>query len=317
MPRQTSFVLIPGAWHKPSCYDKIIEPLEVRHHLRCVSVTLPSTTDNPMATFKDDIDAARTAITTEIERGHDVIVVSHSYGGMVGNSVIKGLARNPSKPDTQENTGHVIGLILVASGFTFTGVGFMDLFFGRPPPAWRVNKETGYADIVVRPQDFFYNDMPPAEADYHTSMLSTQSLKALFEGGEHAYSGWMDVPVWYIGTTYDKGLPVVAQRISVGMARAMGGHVMHTELPTSHSPFLSQPAQVVQIFLQAYQEFTGEMVDEVSGVSETVEANLPAARLWQPTTWYRFGLPLGIGSLIGWTILLYRNVRSIWVRVLG
>ncbi|KAF5001107.1 hypothetical protein FGRMN_1301 [Fusarium graminum] len=259
--------------------------------------------NNPMATFKDDIDAARTIITSEIEHGRDVIVVSHSYGGMVGNSAIKSLARNPSQRHNQDKTGHVIGLILIASGFTFTGVGFMDLFFGRPPPAWRVNKATGYAEIVVRPQDFFYNDMPPTEADYQTSMLSTQSLKALFKGGEHAYSGWMDVPVWYIGTTYDKGLPVIAQRISVGMAKAMGGHVMHTELPTSHSPFLSQPAQVVQIFLQAYQNFTGEEVDGTLRGPETVEANLPVARLWQPTTWYKFGLPLGVGSLVGWTIL--------------
>ncbi|KAF5660871.1 alpha beta-hydrolase [Fusarium heterosporum] len=273
--------------------------------------------DNPMATFKDDIDAARTAITSEIENGYDVIVVSHSYGGMVGNSVIKGLAKNPFERQDQDDTGHVVGLILIASGFTFTGVGFMDLFFGRPPPAWRVNKETGYAEIVVRPQDFFYSDMPPAEADYRTSMLSTQSLKALFEGGEHAYSGWMDVPVWYIGTTYDRGLPVIAQRTSVGMARAMGGHVMHTELPTSHSPFLSQPAQVVQICLQAYQEFTGESVDGASGELGTAQAHSPVPRLWQPTTWYRFGLPLGVGTLVGWTILLYRNTRGVWMQILG
>ncbi|KAF4343751.1 hypothetical protein FBEOM_2338 [Fusarium beomiforme] len=271
MARQTSLVFIPGAWHRPSCYDKVTEPLQMRHHLRCISVTLPSTMDNPMATFKDDIDAARSAIVNETEKGRDVIIIAHSYGGMVGNSVIKGLARPKTlTPVPDEQRGYVVGLVLIASGFTFTGVAFMDFFFGHPPPSWRINKETGYADIVVRPQEFFYHDLPPAEADYHTSMLTTQSLKALFEGREYAYAGWVDVPVWYIGTVEDQGLPVVAQRMSVGMARAIGGRVFHTELQTSHSPFLSQPMQVVQILLQAVQEFTGIQVVERPAMLEAV-----------------------------------------------
>ncbi|KAF9772488.1 hypothetical protein IL306_009792 [Fusarium sp. DS 682] len=270
--------------------------------------------DNPMATFKDDVDAARSAITKETDNGRDVIVIAHSYGGMVGNSVIKGLA----KPKTithvsDEQKGYVVGLVLIASGFTFTGVAFMDLFLGQPLPFWRINKETGFADLVVRPQEFFYHDLPPAEADYHTSMLRTQSLKALFEGREYAYAGWVDVPAWYIGTVEDQGLPVFAQRMTVGMARALGGRVFHTELQTSHSPFLSQPAQVVQILLRAVQEFTGVQVDEAPAVLQGGnKQDLPVARLWSPVTWYKFGLPLVVGTFIGWTILLYRKVRSLW-----
>ncbi|KAF4969347.1 hypothetical protein FSARC_3422 [Fusarium sarcochroum] len=330
MPRQTSFVFIPGSWHKPSCYDKIIEPLQVRHHLRCVPVTLPSTMDDPMATFKDDIDATRYAIINEMDKGSDVIVVAHSYGGMVGNSAVKGLTRpvpvsaetSPSNKSSSRTPmsdvrdlgkGFVVGLILIATGFTLTGIAFMDPFFGHPPPSWRINKETGFADLVVRPQELFYHDLPPAEADEQASMLTTQSLKALFEGGEHAYSGWLDVPVWYIGTIDDNGLPIAVQRIQVGMARAMGGNVVHTEMRTSHSPFLSQPAQVMQIFLQAFQAFTGQGSHDRLGVLEMVTGQgLPVVKLWQPITWYRFGLPLGVGNVIGWSIISYRRVRGLW-----
>ncbi|KAJ4252450.1 hypothetical protein NW762_011051 [Fusarium torreyae] len=243
--------------------------------------------DDPMASFKDDIDAARHAIVTEMSKGRDVIVVAHSYGGMVGNSAVKGLtgpiseraqASTPNDSssstaisDAQNlNQGRVVGLILIATELTLTGVAFMDPFFGHPPPSWRVNKETGFADLVVRPQDLFYNDLPPVEADYHSSMLTTQSLKALFEGGEHAYSGWLDVPIWYIGTIDDKGLPIAVQRIQVGMARAMGGDVIHAEMRTSHSPFLSQPAQVVQILLQAHHAFTGQTADNRLEILEKI-----------------------------------------------
>ncbi|EED12026.1 endonuclease/reverse transcriptase, putative [Talaromyces stipitatus ATCC 10500] len=183
MSNPPTLVFIPGAWNKPRCYDKVIKLLQDEHQLKCVSIALPTTSGDPQATFKDDLDVAREAIASETTQGRNVVVVAHSYGGMVGNSAIKG------------------------------------------PPA--------------------------EEAEYWVSQLTTQGLKALFEGREYTYAGWQDVPTWYIGTVEDHGLPVLAQRIIVGMAREMGGSVEHRELPTSHSPFLSQPEATVKIMLDA------------------------------------------------------------------
>ncbi|KAF5719498.1 hypothetical protein FMUND_4686 [Fusarium mundagurra] len=239
-----------------------------------------------MATFKDDVDAVRSAIRQETEKGRDVIVITHSYGGTVGNSAVKGFSRpvesctsGPSSTPTPKSnkrtpeTGHVVGIIPIATGFCFTGLTFMDHFLNITPPFFRVNKKTGYADLTVRPQKFFYHDLPPAEADHATSMLTTQSLKALFEGRECSYSGWLDVPVWFIGTVEDQGLPIVVQRTQIGMVRMLGARVVYTELKTSHSPFLSQPKQVVQIVLQAFEAFTGTRAD---GTPEMLElANKP------------------------------------------
>ncbi|KAG5818144.1 hypothetical protein H9Q74_010200 [Fusarium xylarioides] len=237
--------------------------------------------DDPMATFKDDVDAVRSAIRHETEKGRDVIVITHSYGGTVGNSAVKGFSRpaqssasgqssipTPTSSKRTPGTGYVVGIIPIATGFCFTGLTFMDHFLNITPPFFRVNKKTGYADLTVRPQKFFYHDLPPAEADHATSMLTTQSLKALFEGREYSYSGWLDVPVWFIGTVEDQGLPIVVQRAQIGMVRMLGSRVIYTELKTSHSPFLSQPKQVVQIVLQAFEAFTGTRADETP---ETIE----------------------------------------------
>ncbi|CAI7649348.1 unnamed protein product [Penicillium glandicola] len=296
-----TLVFIPGSWHKPTCYDEVINLLQGQQKFKCTSITLPSTAGNPEATFKDDLDAAREAISAETTHGRNVVVIAHSYGGMVGNSAIKGFTRSnfTESQDQIPATGYVIGLILIASGFTLTGLSFMDPFFGHPPPSWRVNNETGYAELVASPRELFYHDVPADEAEFWVSQLTTQSLKALFEGGEYTYAGWKDVPVWYIGTVEDRGLPVMVQRMQVGMAREMGGRVEHRELHTSHSPFLSQPELTVKIMLEAVGAFVGKLGGNgsTSRHGDTIVA--PKATILQPFTWFKFGLPLVLGHIVG------------------
>lgn len=119
MAGKPTLLFVPGAWHLPTCYDKIIAILEKRHGFECDSITLPSTTGSPEATFKDDLDTARNAITKHISRGQDVVVIAHSYGGMVANSAIKDFTYSKTASSTAK--AHVTGLILIASGFTLTG----------------------------------------------------------------------------------------------------------------------------------------------------------------------------------------------------
>jgi len=311
MPNEPTLVFVPGSWHRPTCYDTLIELIEPK--LKCVAVSLPTTAGNPEATFKDDVDAAQKLIFAETRSGRDVVVIAHSYGGMVGNSAIKGFAKSKNGSNSEE--GHVIGLILIASGYNLTGVAFMDPFFGRPPPGWRVNNETGYADIVTPPRELFYHDLLQSEAEYRVSQLTTQSLKTLFEGREYSYAGWRDVPSWYIGTVEDRGLPVLAQRMSVGMAREMGASVEHRELQTSHSPFLSQPALTAKIIFEAVAAFMDS--DNGKSISQAQESEncaivRPGLALFQPLTWFKFGIPMAFGRLLGRGILLYSWVRRLW-----
>ncbi|KAL7928786.1 Alpha/beta hydrolase family domain-containing protein [Trichoderma chlorosporum] len=318
MSNPPTLVFVPGAWHTPACYNKIIKILQEKHKLKCVAVTLPTTAGDPAATFKDDLDAARKAIYDETSCGRDVVVVAHSYGGMVGNSAIKDFARPRRKgakssslasrsADAQNTTaGYVVGLILIASGYTFTGLAFMDPFFGRPPPTWRYNSATGFADIIVDPRQFFYHDLPKDEAEYWCSLLAPQSLRALYEGREYSYAGWLDVPSCYIGTIEDQGLPVALQRANVGMARGMGASAMHRELQTSHSPFLSQPQETVEVMVEAIEAFTGKPVEDIApNKGKPNEIIVPESRLWRPITWFKFGLPLIFGRMIGKCVLVF------------
>jgi pimeloyl-ACP methyl ester carboxylesterase len=315
MSDSPTLIFTPGAWHRPTCYTKVMTALQEQYNITCTSFALPSTNGDPKATFKDDLDAARATISSETIQGHNVILIAHSYGGMVVNSAIKGFTepRGITKDASKPAQGRVIGLILIASGFTLTGLSFMDPLFGIPPPTWRVNKATGFADIVTSPAQLFYHDLPADEAEEWVAQLTPQSLKALFEGGEHSYAGWLDVPVLYIGTVEDQGLPVLVQRAHVGMARAMGASVVHRELRSSHSPFLSQPDEVVDLLLEATTAFTGSTVgvEEFQGPEGRREVLTPAVTIGQPSTWLKYGIPLVIGHIIGRCILLFYATRGL------
>ena len=337
MANGPSLVFIHGSWHRPICYDKVIQLLRDDHGLKCIAVGLPSTSNDPAATFKDDVDAARNVVLSQTIMGRDVIVVAHSYGGLVGSSCIKGLTlpktptstrgigtEQSSSPGTQSSPsrqGYVTALVLISSGFAMTGWAFMDPFFGVPPPAWRVDKETGYATLVADPQQLFYHDVPDGEAKYWVSQLTTQSLKALFEGGEYVYAGWWDVPTWYIGTTDDKALPIVVQRMQVGTVRAQGAEVHYFELKSSHSPFLSMPADVAQVLLEAtrtagrIQTYVDASVRDASQQRKRTKQRShekPMVQLVAPSTWIRFGVPFMIGRMIGWSLVGFGALRRLW-----
>ena len=311
MSKPLTLVFVPGAWHKASCYDKTTEVLFKKHKLQSIAVTLPSTEGDRNACLKNDIDAVAVAISAETKRGQNVVVIAHSYGGMVGNSVIKDFTPNNETP---EGHGNVIGLILIATGFTLTGMAFMDPFFGKPPPLWRPNWDTGFAEIVLDPRDAFYHDMPKEEGEYRVSQLTPQSLKSLYEGGEHSYAGWLNVPVWYIGTVEDHGMPVVMQRMTVAMAREMGANVEHRELQTSHSPFLSQPEATSQIIREALEAFTGEKIEDVmpTDAKQDNKIILAGAKFLAPYTWFKYGLPSIFGRILGRTYLIVTGGLRLW-----
>jgi len=258
MSPKPTLVLIPGSWHSASVYDKVATLLEKAQY-KCISVTLPSTSPNPSSTFLDDVEAARNAIVAETTQGRDVVVVVWSYGSIVGSSAIKGLTRHeqdiPSSGNKQ--SGHVKGLALISTGFAQTGSTFMEGAGGKPPPFWVADWESGFAVLVADIRQLFYHDLPEEEGNAWVAKIEKQSLKSLYEGGEHVYSGWKDVPVWYLATAEDKALPVEVQRMFVQMAKDAGADVTLREVASSHAAMLSRPREVADFLLEAVASFMG------------------------------------------------------------
>ena len=256
MPYPTSFIFVPGSWHRPETWDKVSTKIEMEGY-RCISVALPSTLSDPAATFGNDVRAVQDAIASQISEGRNVVLVVHSYGGQVGNSAVKGFVRGAQMAGS-DTTGHVIGLAMMATGFTVTGLSFIDGVGGKPPPQWTANTETGFAEIVVDAREMLYHDLPEEEGVAWVNKLTKQSLKSLMAGGEYAYSGWQDVPCWYLATMDDKALPSQAQQFFVKMAQDAGADVTMREVTSSHSPMLSKSQETADFILEAANYFTGK-----------------------------------------------------------
>lgn len=251
------FVLVPGAWHRADTWSQTTAGLESEGYT-CVSVTLPSTSGDPAAGFGDDVKTVQEAIRKQTTQRRDVVVVVHSYGGHVGSSAIKGLAEkhhDGSPPPDASSSGHVIGLAMMATGFSITGMSFLEMTGGSPPPFWIADTETGFATLVADVRDLFYHDLPEKEGTLWARRLTKHSLKSLAEGGEYAYAGWKDVPCWFLVTLEDHALPAQAQKLFVKTAQDDGADVTMREVKSSHSPMLSHPGGAVDFILQAAAHF--------------------------------------------------------------
>ncbi|KAJ9608958.1 hypothetical protein H2200_006729 [Cladophialophora chaetospira] len=260
MSTKPTLVFVPGAWHRAETWSKLTSLLEQQNHFKTISVTLPSTTSNPAATLKDDIDAAQEVLRAETAQGHDVVVVMHSYGGIIGQSSIKGLTCSKDQDQTTPSTtasksGHVVGLVLISTGFVGPAKSFLEGMGGKPPPTWSFNYETGFAEIPSNSVEAFYHDLPEEEQKEWVGKLTPHSLKTLTEGGEDTYEGWRDAPIWFIATKQDKSLPIEAQRYFVQAAKDAGADVTLREVDSSHSPMLSRPQETADIIVEAVQAF--------------------------------------------------------------
>ncbi|KJZ75454.1 hypothetical protein HIM_05150 [Hirsutella minnesotensis 3608] len=248
MADNISLLFVPGAWHGPETWSSVITVIESRKMgYKCIAVELPSTTGDTSAGFGDDVKATQDRIEAEIRQGRNVILVVHSYGGQVGNSAVKGYT--PTSPAS--SSGHVIGLAMMATGFTITGMSFLGGAGGKPPPQWTADTATGLATIVADARDMLYHDLPEEEGNSWVKRLRQQSLKALAEGGEFAYAGWKDVPCWFLVTLQDHALPAQVQKMFVEQAQAAGAAVTLREINSSHSPMISQPQETASFILEA------------------------------------------------------------------
>lgn len=146
---------------------------------------------------------------------------------------------------------------MIASGSTPTGTSFLEGMGGNPPPSWTINEETGFADIVVDAREMFYHDIPEDEGNALVAKLGKQSVKALREGGEYNYAGWVDVPVWYLVCTEDKAFPPMMQQYFVQAATGLGADVTMREVKSGHSAMLSMPKETSEFIVEAVTAFTG------------------------------------------------------------
>ncbi len=187
--------------------------------------------ENPTLSLDDDA-----AVTRRVIDGLDglVVLVGHSYGGAVITEA--GLHEK------------VTALVYIAAFAPDKGESVNTLLAGFPaggpqPPI--LPPVDGF--LFLDREKFaasFAGDLPAGQAAFMADSQVPWGVNAL--GGTISEASWRIKPSWYLVASDDRMIPPPTQRM---MAERTGATV--TEVPGSHSVYLSQPQAVASLIKQA------------------------------------------------------------------
>jgi pimeloyl-ACP methyl ester carboxylesterase len=251
-----SIVLIPGM---SSLGTEVYAPLVAQlakhsftdtHPLDLPSIDclsrLESLTPNPL---EADIRHIRATLTQLVEKGSDVIIIAHSYGGTPALAAAEALWSH----HREANTGGILKAILLSSSLSLPGgdVGRTDR--AEWCKANNVSLDANAHIEMVQDQLIFYpenmeadwfNDLPDTEAKRWAETLRPCALGALMSPVPESMVG--DWRVEYLVTEgEDKAMPEGFQRWLVERARREGAQVNVKGMKSGHFVQISHAEEVV------------------------------------------------------------------------
>jgi len=224
----TTFALIHGGGGGGWCWELLVPELERRGH-RAVAPDMP--TEDPHAGARE---YAQIVVDALDGAGDDVIVVGHSLGGMTV-PVVASL-----RP--------VRRMVFLGAMVPAPGEVYGDFLATRPDALTAAPSKAVYDENNVRPArtweealHAYFHDIPEEDARRAWKLLRPQSGRLFAEPSP--MDAWPAVPSTYILMTEDKS---VAPDFSRWIARERLG-VEAIEMPGSHSPYFSHPAELADI----------------------------------------------------------------------
>jgi len=249
-----TIVLVPGAWHTPDGFDKLVVLLEAAGYAT-QGVNLPSIGVSPgLPDFSLDVTAIKAAVSSVIDGGKDVVVVLHSYGGIPGTEALQGLGKK-ERAGKGEKFG-VARIVYIASFAIKAGESMITAIANHQSTEEEKNRGT-YGHLVYNAdntvsmeqgESLFYHDLDTDTAQHYAKKLKTTSTGTF--ASELTYESYRDIPAAYLICKQDRALSPEKQR---AFADAAGIELVE-EIDTGHSPFLSKPELVEKFIRRAAGE---------------------------------------------------------------
>jgi hypothetical protein len=140
-------LFIPGAWHLPDVFEDTRAALAARG-FPSVAVGLPAIgAEPPTKGLKDDTVAVHQEIGRLSDESKQVVVVGHSYGGMVGAGAVKGLGF--AERQKAGKNGGVIMLVYMAAFVAKSGTSLLDMLGGKWLPWMKLDVSTSLFTTCV------------------------------------------------------------------------------------------------------------------------------------------------------------------------
>ena len=212
----TEVVLVHGAWHGAWCWARVIDELDALG-VSSIAVELPLTG------LRDDAVTARAAIE---RAGPGVVVVGHSYGGMVISQAAAGV----------DDVGR---LVYLAAFMTDEDEDEISIMVAHDSPLLGavVAVDGGAGIDPAQAHALFYADSDAATVEGILPLLRPMRGGTGMTGAP----AWKSIPSTYVVCSEDGALPPAAQREMATRAEAV------VELPTDHSPFLTRPVELASL----------------------------------------------------------------------
>jgi pimeloyl-ACP methyl ester carboxylesterase len=229
---QPTIVLVHGAFAESASWDRVIDPLLTAGHPVIAAA-------NPLRSV-----AADAAAVSDLVRTIDgpVVLVAHSYGGMVISNV-------------DADAGEIVGLVYVAafapepgeSAFSLAGMFPGSTLGDAVQPVPRSDGTTDLYIAVDRFHDQFCADVPAEQADRMAATQRPATQEALFEpSGERPL--WKERPSWFVFGELDRNIPADLEHFMAERARAH----RTIEIPgASHAVSVAHPGATAHLILEA------------------------------------------------------------------
>jgi pimeloyl-ACP methyl ester carboxylesterase len=143
MASQPLVYILHGAWHGPAYFETVKGKLQALGYTMLCPQQPSTGASPPTKTLHDDAAVVRAELELLIEHGQEVVLVMHSYGGMVGTQAAAGLGK--AERTKQGKTGGVVRLLYACSFLLPLGSDLCKSLGGSFPP-WI--KEEVRAEVV-------------------------------------------------------------------------------------------------------------------------------------------------------------------------
>ncbi|KAI1401953.1 Alpha/beta hydrolase fold-1 [Hypoxylon fuscum] len=252
---QLSMLIIPGASAVPEFYSPIISAVTAHGFdikvLHIPSVGTPGPREGAPPTMYDDAAFISTHVKSLADAGKDIILITHSYGGVPGTQSVQGLSKKEREAHGLE--GGIVGIAYITSLVPNLGEPAASVQAPMPEeskiPTNIDERGWFYYTDIPRVAAISFSGMPAKEGEHWARKLAYHS--ALSFASPLTYAGFKDVPVSYLLCLDDLTIPVEIQKSGIDMIeRESGKKVAVTSIKADHVAPLSHIDEVARWIVQ-------------------------------------------------------------------
>jgi pimeloyl-ACP methyl ester carboxylesterase len=233
-------VLVPGAWHQPTCYSELYMHLAV-HSYETHTVALPSC-GSATPSFDPDVAAIRKVLAQLCDdEGKDVVLVMHSFGGSCGSEAVKGFAKKLREKERKK--GGVVRLVYIMAFAMMPGESILpENQLAVLAKAFNISEDNLLCNIPEATANaMFYADVKPEIAAKARAELVAHSVRSFWS--KVSYAPFVkDVPSTWVMCESDMSLDMNRAKSMVAKAKEQDPQAFDVieRKACGHNPFLSE-----------------------------------------------------------------------------